>query len=176
MVNGLLRQKQAHPVPRYDRILRNLLLYIRLHLSRLSRYATIPLDHLALSTRALIEVAILAEFITSSKENIDYYFNEVEFDIFEMSKMLPPSEVSKLASRLKPGKHTDLAKRREQDKFWFKLCSKIVHPTAWSINISMKPRSQFALSRRDDLAAYGLRSAMRAMGILIGSPAPFDDN
>ncbi len=92
-----------------------------------------PLDHLALSTRALIEVAISAEFITSSKEHIDYYFNEVEFDIFEMSKVLPPIEVSKLASKLKPGKHTDLVKRRERDKVWFKLCSKIMHPTAWSI-------------------------------------------
>jgi len=93
-----------------------------------------------------------------------------------MSKVLPPSEVSRLASKLKPGKHTDLVKRRERDKFWFKLCSKIMHPTAWSINISMKPRSQFGLTRRGDLAAYGLRSAMRAMGTLIESPAPFDDN
>jgi len=70
MVNSLLRQKKIHPVPRYDRILRNLLLYIRLHLTRLSRYKTMPLDHLALSTRALIEVAILAEFITSGKDRL----------------------------------------------------------------------------------------------------------
>ena len=72
-VNGLLRQKRAHPNPKYDRVLRNLVVYIRLHLTRLARYETMPLDHLALSTRTLIEVAILAELITSGREHIDRF-------------------------------------------------------------------------------------------------------
>jgi hypothetical protein len=172
MMTGLLRQKKGHPVQQYDRIFRNLLRYIRLHLTRLARYETMPLDYLALTTRTLIEVAILAEFITSGKDQIDHYFDEVEFDMFELSKLIPPNELPKSASNLKPGKHSDLEKKRQSDKFWFKLCSKIIHPTAWSINIAMKPRSQFASTRRNDLAAYGLRSAMRAFATLTGLCVP----
>jgi len=176
MVNALLRQKSMHPVEQYDTLLRRLLLYIRLHLTRLSRYATMPLDHLALSTRTLIEVAIWADFITSSHETIDHYYDEVWVDIVEMSTVISSNKTSTVgsASTLKPGKHTTLEKRRELDKFWFKLCSKIIHPTAWSINIAMKPRSQFALTRRGDLASYGFRSAIRTMATLTNLPAPFD--
>ena len=173
IVSGHLRNKKLHPVKKYDKIARNLLSYVRIQLTRLSKYATMPLDHVALSTRNLIEVALWAEFITSSRGNIDLYHDQVFIDVLEICPLVKPDYThAKVAEIYKSNRHTVLKKNRAKDKFWFKFCSKIIHPTAWSINIGMKPGSKFVLERKVELASYGLGSAIRAIATLTGLPLP----
>lgn len=57
-----------------------------------------------------------------------------------------------------------------KDRFWFKLCSKMVHPTAWSINVLLN--SSKADFYRLALGAYALACAMRAFCSLTGLPLP----
>lgn len=184
IVSSLLRRgKPLHPVKKYDKLFRHLLIYVRLHLTRLSKHATMPLDHVALSTRNLIEVALWATFIVSSRENIDRFNDEMFIDLIEISKVLDPVKLSKVrgsnpifsemeAWASTKGKHTDLKKHRAEDQFWYRFCSKIIHPTAWSINIAMKPKTKFASEKKVALAKYGLKSAIRAISTLTGLSLP----
>lgn len=60
--------------------------------------------------------------------------------------------------------------RPAPDRFWFKLCSKMIHPTAWSINILLhSDRTDFY---RLELGAYAFTSALRGFCSLTRLPLP----
>lgn len=101
---------------------------------------------------------------------------DVLVDVVEMFGLVDSSdpEYSSLERRVKQwevsGKSMRLAKTGTNDKFWFKLCSKMVHPTAWSINVLLS--SSCTDFYRLQLGSYALKCAIRAFCSLTALPLP----
>jgi hypothetical protein len=171
-----LAKKKLSANKRHDRIFRNLLKYVDVQLSRMLVRKPIPLDLMALITRDLIEVALWCQFITASNENLRQFDDEVGIDLMEMLKLVDPSgtEYPSLQASAKglgvSGKSTRMEKTGKGDKFWFKLCSKMIHPTAWSINMLLS--SAKADYYRLELGGYALSCAIRAVASLTGLLLP----
>lgn len=163
----------------HNNVHKNLLSYIDLQLTRL--LALIPngsIDLVSLVTRDLIEVALWSEFITKSSDNMRQFREEASVDLSEMFKLVDPAEEGhaererKVAAMCKIGqRRVNLKKTQADDVFWFKLCSKFIHPTSWSINFLHK--SQHAGYYRLELGSYAFRCAIRAVTTLTGVPIPF---
>jgi hypothetical protein len=175
-VRAILRQSTFAGKARHDRILRNLLTYVDLQLARMLARTPPPVDLMALITRDLIEVALWCEYVTASRENMQHFSDEVGIDIVDMFRLIDPSDENypRLERRVKAmgvtGKSMRLEKSGARDKFWFKLCSKMVHPTAWSINVLLNTRR--AEYWRIELGGYALSCAIRAVCSLTDLPLP----
>lgn len=176
IIRELLKTPELSFNERHDRIFQNLLTYIDVQLSRVLAPDPIPVDLMALATRNLIEVALWCQFITTSEEHLQQFDDEVSFDLADLFKFVDPSSenYASLEQGVKrfiaSGKLTRLERTGGSDKFWFKICSKIIHPTAWSINLL--PGSSHAEYYRLQLGARALSCAMRAVSSLTGLPLP----
>ena len=176
IIRALLKSSKLSNNKRHDRIFRNLLTYIDVQLSRMLVRKSLPVDLMALATRNLIEVALWCQFITTSKENLRQFDDEVMIDLVDLFRFVDPSSENypSLEQRVKrlmvSGKFTLLEKTSKSDKFWFKICSKMIHPTAWSINLLLG--SSNVDYYRLELSAYALKCATRAVSSLTGWPLP----
>jgi hypothetical protein len=140
IIRSLLRTTKVSANKRRDRIFQNLLTYIDVQLARMSARKAPPVDLMALVTRDLIEVALWCQFITATKENMQQFDDEVRIDLVDMFKLVDPSDeaypaLEESVKRLGVSGNGVRLKKTAGDRFWFKLCSKMIHPTSWSINV-----------------------------------------
>jgi len=171
----LLKTAKLSTNRRHDRIFRNLLTYVDVQLSRMLTPKAVPVDLMALVTRNLIEVALWCQFITANKENMERFDDEVSIDLVDMFGLMEPSDkaypsLQKAVKRLGVSGKSMRLEKKGGDKFWFKLCSKMIHPTAWSINMLLS--SSNADYYRLELGSYALSCAIRALSNLTGFPLP----
>jgi hypothetical protein len=176
IVRSFLRQPTLSPNRKHDRIFRNLLTYIDVQLGRMLSRKPPPVDLTALVARDLIEVALWCEFVTANADSMQRFRDEVEIDLLDMFKLINPSDknylnVEKAIRKMGvTGKSMRLEKSRERDRFWFRLCSKMIHPTGWSINVLANTSK--AEYWRLELGSYALSCSIRAVSSLTGLSLP----
>jgi hypothetical protein len=170
---------QLMPNRSHNKSFKNLFKYIELQLSRLIAHVDSgPMDLVALATRNLIEISLLAHFVTRSKENMKQFTDEVALDFYEMFKVLDKSdgehdyaEIEARASRVGlTGRKRIKLSRRAEDESWFKLCSKYIHPSSLSLNFQFPKKKSARL--RHGMAAYGHDAAIRSICRMTGEPLP----
>jgi hypothetical protein len=104
LIGKIHRQKAPlQELEHHDTTFRNLLSYMRLHLTRLSRYPTMPLDYVALSTRNLIEVALWTEFIMTEQKIVRVRDQEAVYFTALLGSVTAPRTAGRSASSAQLG-------------------------------------------------------------------------
>lgn len=177
-IRTLNKPAKLLPNRSHNKIVKSLLSYVDVQVSRLITYTPNgPTDLVALATRNLIEISLLSYFVTRNKDNMRRFRKEVYVDLYELFKTLDKSgdRYAELARQVEAldvasNKRIDLSKERPGDKFWSKLCSKHIHPSAWSLN-TRGSKSQ-AKDHRTSIAAYGKEAAIRTIANMTNLPLP----
>jgi len=130
----------------------NILRYLDLQLSRATAWADGETDLMAIVLRSEIELRGWAEFVSESLEQATRFLNdEVVIDAHEldqnMRKAFPSAEFAALPSVPK-AKRVAPPRIGETVDYDFKLCSKLIHPSALMLN---HPETTI---RNDDHKAY----------------------
>lgn len=113
----------------------HILRYLELQLSRAIRWVEDEADLMAIVLRSQIELRLWADFVSRGPKEAADFLHEVNIDIqelgFKMDKAfpgaLPPMSVV-------AGKRAELKRTGEKEEYDFKLCSKLIHPTALMLN------------------------------------------
>jgi len=116
----------------------NILRYLDLQLSRATAWADGETDLLAIVLRSEIELRGWAEFVSESPDKAARFLNEqVVVDAHEldqyMKKAFPTAAFAALPSVTK-AKRVDPPRIGETVEYDFKLCSKLIHPSAIMLN------------------------------------------
>jgi hypothetical protein len=116
----------------------NILRYLDLQLSRATTWADGEADLLAVVLRSEIELRGWAEFVSESPEQATRFLNdEVVIDAHEldqkMRKAFPGAAFAALPT-IPKAKRVDPPRIGEAVEYDFKLCSKLIHPSAIMLN------------------------------------------
>lgn len=113
-----------------------ILRYLDLQLSRAIRWVEDEADLMAVVLRSQIELRLWADFVSKGPKEAADFLHEVNIDIqelhFKMDKAFPgtlqplPVQVA--------GKRVELKRTGDEEEYDFKLCSKLIHPTALMLN------------------------------------------
>ena len=113
-----------------------ILRYLDLQLSRATRWVEKEADLMAVVLRSQIELRLWADFVCKGSTESAKFLHEVTVDIKELHtkqdkafpNTLPPMPV------MTAGKRMDLKRTNDAEEYDFKLCSKLIHPTALMLN------------------------------------------
>lgn len=113
-----------------------ILRYLDLQLSRATRWVDEESDLLAIVLRSQIDLRFWAEYVSTGAAEAEAFLNEVGIDakelIDKMGKAFP-------AAPLQPappvsGKRITMTRRDDVEQYFYKLCSKLIHPSALMLN------------------------------------------
>jgi hypothetical protein len=114
----------------------HILRYLDLQLSRAIGWVEDEADLMAVVLRSQIELRLWADFVSKGSKEAADFLHEVNVDIQElhvkMDKAFPGSFQS-LPVQVH-GKRVDLKRTGDEEEYAFKLCSKLIHPTALMLN------------------------------------------
>lgn len=114
------------------RILRNL----DLQLSRAIRWIEEDTDLMAAVMRNLIELKFWAHFVSASPANAARFLSEPDIDgreLFEKLEKIVPAGTYQLPN-VPQGKRVKVETSDAEEALLWKMCSKLVHPSAWVLN------------------------------------------
>ena len=113
----------------------NILRYLDLQLSRAVRWIDDEADLLAIILRSLIDLRSWANFVSTGATEASRFLHEANIDIRElhekMAKAFP--NVAALSMPV-AGKRVELKRTNDEEDYSFKLCSKLIHPSALVLN------------------------------------------
>ena len=117
----------------------NILRYFDLQLSRATAWADGETDLLAVVLRSEIELRGWAEFVSGSPEQATRFLNdEVVIDAHEldqkMRRAFPGAPFAAIPNVPKKAKRAEPPRIGETVDYDFKLCSKLIHPSALMLN------------------------------------------
>jgi hypothetical protein len=110
----------------------HILRYLDLQLSRAIRWAEDEADLMAVVLRSQIELRSWAKFVSTGPKEAAAFLNEVNIDIQELCLKMDrafPGALQPLPAQV-TGKRIELEHSGDKEKYDFKLCSKLIHPTA----------------------------------------------
>ena len=110
--------------------------YLDLQLARAIRWAEDEADLMAVVLRSEIELRSWAEFASAGPAEAARFLNEVNIDIQELHLRMDkafPGAMQPLPA-LVAGKRAELKRDGDIEEYDFKLCSKLIHPTALMLN------------------------------------------
>jgi len=113
-----------------------ILRYLDLQLARAIRWAEDEADLMAIVLRSQIELRSWAEFVSTGPAEAARFLNEVDIDIQELHLKMDkafPGTVQPLPAPI-AGKRIELKRDGNNEEYDFKLCSKLIHPTALMLN------------------------------------------
>lgn len=105
-------------------------------LSRALKWVEEEADLLAIVLRNLIELRFWTEYISTGPEETERFLNEVNIDIQDLHAKMDkafPGALEQLPPMPK-GRRIDLTRVDDNEEYNFKLCSKLIHATALTIN------------------------------------------
>jgi hypothetical protein len=114
----------------------HILRYLDRQLARAIRWADGEADLMAIVLRSQIELRSWAEFVSTGPAEAARFLNEVNIDIQELHLKMDkafPGAMQPLPSGI-AGKRVDLKRDGDSEEYDFKLCSKLIHPTALMLN------------------------------------------
>ena len=114
----------------------HILRYLDLQLSRAIRWAEDEADLMAVVLRSEIELRSWAEFVSTGSKEAAAFLHEVNIDIQELHLKKDkafPGAFQPLPAQI-AGKRIDLKRTGDEEEYDFKLCSKLIHPTALMLN------------------------------------------
>jgi hypothetical protein len=91
---------------------------------------------MAVVLRSEIELRSWAEFVSTSPKEAAAFLNEVNIDVQELHLKMDKAFQGALQPLPIPisGKRVDLKRTDDEEEYNFKLCSKLIHPTALMLN------------------------------------------
>jgi hypothetical protein len=113
-----------------------ILRYLDLQLSRAVRWAEDEADLMAVVLRSQIELRIWAAFLSEGPNQAAHFFHDVNIDIRELHAKMNnafPCTIPPLPGHV-AGRRVDLKPDGDYENYAFKLCSKLIHPTALMLN------------------------------------------
>ena len=114
----------------------HILRYLDLQLSRAVRWAEDEADLMAVVLRSQIELRLWADFVSKGPKEAADFLHEVNIDIQELHVKMDkafPGALEPLPIQV-AGKRVDLKRTGDEEEYDFKLCSKLIHPTALMLN------------------------------------------
>src|ERR1039457_6034439 len=114
----------------------HILRYLDLQLSRAARWIENEADLMAVVLRSEIELRSWAEFVSTGSKEAAAFLHEVNIDIQELNLKMDkafPGAFQPLPAQI-AGKRIDLKRTGDEEEYDFKLCSKLIHPTALMLN------------------------------------------
>lgn len=112
-----------------------ILRYLELLLSRADRWAEDEADLMAIVLRSQIELRFWTDFVSKGPKEAADFLHEVDIDILELHGKMDkafPGAVEPLP--VIAGTRLRMERSSDQEEFDFKLCSKLIHPTALMLN------------------------------------------
>jgi hypothetical protein len=113
-----------------------ILRYLDLQLSRAVRWIDEEADLLAVVLRSQIDLRGWAEYVSTGSAEATAFLNEVNIDARELHEKMDkafPGAVAPLPSQVS-GKRILLKRTNDEEEYAFKLCSKLIHPSALMLN------------------------------------------
>jgi hypothetical protein len=113
-----------------------ILRYLDLQLARAIRWAEDEADLMAIVLRSQIELRRWAEFVSTGPTEAATFLHEVNLDIQELYLKMDkafPGAIQPLPGQI-TGRRVDLRRSGDGEEHDFKLCSKLIHPTALMLN------------------------------------------
>ncbi|HXF26871.1 MAG TPA: hypothetical protein VN610_06350 [Bryobacteraceae bacterium] len=118
---------------RSDQIARvHMLRYLDLLLARAIRWSDEEADLMAIVLRSQIDLRAWAEFVSKGPNEAARFLNEVNIDIRELHETMDkayPGVMEPLPEKI-TGKRVDFSRVDDQEAYAYKLCSKLIHPSA----------------------------------------------
>ena len=113
-----------------------ILRYLDLQLSRAIRWAEDESDLLAVVLRSQIDLRFWANFVSTGPEEAAAFLREVNIDIQELHLKMDKAFPGSLQPLPTPmvGKRIELKRSNDEEEYNFKLCSKLIHPSALMLN------------------------------------------
>lgn len=115
----------------------NILRYLDLQLGRAILWAEDEADLMAIVLRSQIELRSWVEFVSTGPTEAGVFLtNEVNIDIQDLHVKMDkafPGALDPLPASI-GGKRIDLTRDGHREEYDFKLCSKLIHPTALMLN------------------------------------------
>jgi hypothetical protein len=114
----------------------HILRYLDLQLSRAVRWIDDEADLMAVVLRSQIELRLWADFVSKGPKEAADFLHEVNIDIQELHVKMDkafPGALQPLPVQV-AGKRVDLKRTGDEEEYAFKLCSKLIHPTALMLN------------------------------------------
>jgi hypothetical protein len=113
----------------------HILRYSDLLLARAIRWSDEEADLMAVVLRSQIDLRAWAEFVSLGPDNAARFLNEVNVDIRELHEKMDkayPGVMEPLPAKI-TGKRVDFSRVDDQEAYDYKLCSKLIHPSAFVI-------------------------------------------
>jgi hypothetical protein len=113
-----------------------ILRYLDLQLGRAVRWAEDEADLMAIVLRSQIELRLWAEFVSKGPKEAADFLSEVNIDVQELHVKMDkafPDVLHPLPIQI-GGKRVNLKRTGDGEEYDFKLCSKLIHPTALMLN------------------------------------------
>jgi hypothetical protein len=114
----------------------HILRYLDLQLSRSIRWAEDEADLMALVLRSQIELRFWAEYVSTGQKEAAAFLHEVNIDIGELHQKMDkafPGALDPLPVST-AGKRIEMKRSGDEEEYDWKLCSKLIHPTALVLN------------------------------------------
>jgi len=117
----------------YQQVARvHILRYLDLLLARAIRWSDEKADLMAVVLRSQIDLRRWAEFVSQGADEATTFLNEVNIDIRELHEKMDkayPGVMEPLPAKI-IGKRVDLSRVDDREAYDYKLCSKLIHPSA----------------------------------------------
>ncbi|HVP00453.1 MAG TPA: hypothetical protein VMT15_20415 [Bryobacteraceae bacterium] len=113
-----------------------ILRYLDLQLSRAVQWVEAEADLMASVLRSQIELRLWADFVSKSPKEAADFLHEADIDIQELHVKMDkafPGALQPLSVQ-GAGKRVDLKRTGDEEEYDFKLCSKLIHPSALMLN------------------------------------------
>jgi len=110
----------------------HMLRYLDLLLARAIRWSDEEADLMAIVLRSQIDLRAWAEFVSKGPNEAARFLNEVNIDIRELHETMDkayPGVMEPLPEKI-TGKRVDFSRVDDQEAYAYKLCSKLIHPSA----------------------------------------------
>lgn len=114
----------------------HILRYLDLQLSRAVRWIEDEADLMAIVLRSQIELRLWADFVSKGSKEAAIFLHEVNIDIQELHTKMDkafPGALQPLPAKV-TGKRLNPDRTSDEEEYDFKLCSKLIHPTALMLN------------------------------------------
>ncbi len=114
----------------------HILRYLDLQLSRAVRWVGDEADLMAVVLRSQIELRLWADFVSKGPKEAADFLHEVNIDLQELHVKMDkafPGALQPLPAQV-GGKRIELKRTGDEQEYDFKLCSKLIHPTALMLN------------------------------------------
>jgi hypothetical protein len=113
-----------------------ILRYLDRQLARAITWIDDDADLIAMVLRSQIELRFWTEYISTGSAETEKFLNEVNIDIQDLHAKMDKAYPGALEAMppMPKGKRIDLTRVDDNEEYSFKLCSKLIHATALTIN------------------------------------------